>query len=53
MDSFPGCKRVAVHGKLSPETKAHIESRYVIGPVISASFWEGERKDMVNIRGPC
>lgn len=50
---FPGCESFRLHGAIDPRLKAQAEERFVIGPVTEDSFWDGQRREMSGIRGPC
>ena len=52
-DAFPGCQPAVVVGDLLPSLKKEVRDRFVIGPVIDRSFWDGERSIMDIDRGPC
>lgn len=50
---FPGCEAAEITGDFSEEIKEEVRKRFVIGPVVDRSFWDGERATMDINRGPC
>ncbi|KAF2768456.1 hypothetical protein EJ03DRAFT_364001, partial [Teratosphaeria nubilosa] len=52
-DSCPvGCENFQLTGWVSSSLKNQAEDRYVIGPMVEGSFWDGEREQMIGVRGP-
>lgn len=38
---------------MAQHIKRQVQDRYVIGPVVESSFWDGERAGMQSAHGPC
>lgn len=52
-DGFRGCESAIVGGSVPSHIKKEIQERYVIGPVVEESYWQGSRAKIESVRGPC
>ena len=51
-ESFPGCQKAALQGPIPQHLKTKAEDRYVVGPIVESSFWDGQRRDWLDFQGP-